>query len=359
MGDRILSALRFETPLIKDTDCQALFPTSPTTFNHPQDRMNETQLALMSSTEWYTPTPRNLSSPYCYLIILVKIHSRIITLSQRTHETTKNDFYYQESAIRGSLRDWYNAVPDEIRNVYAEISKDTPPVNPKKTWFNAFIMILYNCIRMYNEKRDLFLNIEENVALAASSSAAREVFLSGCDLAGILSGFLKYNPSFFYAPPFVAASVFGAGLMVMIVSRLDLNPNDVQMSGMHLQAIISTLTQHSVLYNIGTDQKIVLERLLTCHDPILLTLAMKSMKNMKGEVYSESSANMLSLDAEDPDFEMPQFNALNMQGGQRFKNQELLQSVANMSNPYSDLMMGVSGTEDSTFDQLFNFQDNK
>jgi hypothetical protein len=370
LGDRLLSALRFDPPLIRDEDCSALLPSVPGQFYHPQDKMDILQIALMSSKEWYIPSPRKLSIS-AYLLILVKIHSRIIAFSQESkdprNKLSRSDYLYRECAIASSLRDWYAAIPDQVRNVVQEINGDKPIKEPKVTWKFAFIMILYNCIRIYLPKRSLLANIKENVGLAATSSAARDIFLAGCDVAAIIQGFLKNNPSFHYVPPFVASCVFGAGLMLLVVSRLNLNPNDIQIAHMNVQTCIACLTQHSNLYNIGTSQKALLERLQTCQEPVLLVLAMNSLKNLKGDAIPSISNNMLQaddgnddlLDHEEPPIPLNSLipPAMPYQGARGFAEPALLESVAQMANPYSDLMMGVKVNDDFGFDQMFNFAD--
>jgi hypothetical protein len=365
LGDRLLSALRFEPPLIKDEDCLVTLPCIPGQICHPQDQMDSLQAAIMSSKEWYVPTPRNLSIG-AYLLILVKIHGRIIAFSQESknprNRLSKADYLYRESAIASALRDWYASIPEHVRNVAQEINSDTPPVNPDITWKNAFIMTLYNCIRIYLPKRTLFYNIKENVTLAATSSAARDIFLAGCDVSIILQGFMKHNPQFLFVPPFIASCVFGAGLMLLVISRLHLNPNDVKLAQLNVQACLTCLNQHAVLYDIGTSQKALLEKLHTCQDPVLLVLAISNLKNMKGDVIPSIQNSMLQFDTEDEPLDsldqVQQMNSLSFQSMNTnvYTDSALLESVAHMSNPFAELMMGV--TDDVSFDQMFHFQDN-
>ena len=152
VGDRMLSALRFEPPMIKEQDVLVKLPSTPGAVYHPQDNMDELQIAIMSSDEWYIPTPRNLSV-HAYMLILVKIHGRIIAFSQETKSEkavlSKSDFLFRESALSASLRDSYAAIPDFVKNVVAEISSETPPLDPSLTWPAAYIMILYYCIKIY------------------------------------------------------------------------------------------------------------------------------------------------------------------------------------------------------------------
>jgi hypothetical protein len=372
LGDRLLSALRFEPPMIRDEDCHALLPSIPGQFYHPQDQIDTLQVSLMSSKEWYIPSPRNLSVS-AYLLLLVKIHSRIIIFSQEAkdprNKLSKSEYLYRECTIASSLRDWYAAIPDKVRNVVQEINGDKSIKDPKVTWKFAFIMTLYHCVRIYLPKRTLLGNIKENVTLAASSSAARDIFLAGCDVSAIIQGFMKHNPSFHYAPPFIASCIFGAGLMLLVVSRLNLNPNDIQIANMNVQTCIACLNQHATLYNIGSSQKLLLERLQTCQEPVLLVLAMNSLKNLKGDAVPSIANNMLQADDGTEDLDQTEeqqplsLNALlsspniPYQGPRGFAEPALLESVAQMANPYADLMMGVQMNPDFGFDQMFNFSD--
>ncbi|KAJ3259960.1 hypothetical protein HK103_001470 [Boothiomyces macroporosus] len=372
LGDRILSALRYESPLIKDEYCLVRLPASPESVFHPQDKMEILETSIMSSNEWYIPTPRNLAHE-SYLIILVKLHGRIIALSKENKSTrtklSQAEYLFRECSLSSALRDWYAACPDSIRNVLQDINKDTPPANPKKVWNNAYIMILYYCIKLYLPKKSLLDNIQENVQLAASSSAARETFLAGCDCAAIVQCFLKHNPSFHYVPPFIASCLFGAGIMLLVVSRMNLNPNDVALAEFSYQTVVTSLAQQSALYNIGTSQKALLDRLETCRDPVLLVLAIKSLKNMKGEAYATSSSEMLLADPDeisgatmDALSDGPldtQFRSMGVpmnMGMTAYANTELLETVAELSNPYAELLMGVGmSNPEPTFDQLFDF----
>jgi hypothetical protein len=357
MGDRIMSALRYEPPLIDDLDCKVQLPNLKEL--HPQDFSSKVQITLMSTKEWYIPSPRNYS-PTAYLIILLKIHNRIIKLSQEIKDrpNAEHDYFYRENAISGSLRDWYAAIPNNVRNAYHEISKPEPPTDPKATWYYAYIMIIYHCVRIYSKKRIITMNIQENVTLAASSSAAREIFLASCDLTAILQGFSKHNSNFYYVPSFLASCVFGAGLMIMVISRLQLNSKDLAVCRLNLQTAIACLGRYNELYNHGYDQKRVLEKLSTCHDPVLLLLALKSLRNLKGDFFTQGSDNMLSVDpevsGEDVNLTFHPYNP-SSNGGQQFKNAELLESVAQMANPFSDLMMGVSSKNEISLEGLFRF----
>ncbi|KAJ3306858.1 hypothetical protein HDV03_003895 [Kappamyces sp. JEL0829] len=369
MADRMLSALRFEPPLIKDVDCGVRLPISASNMNHPQDHIDKLQIAIMSSTEWYVPTPRNLSTE-AYLLLLVKIHGRIIAFSQDTKSEriamTQAEFLFRESALSAALRDWYAAIPDNVRNVLVDIKGDTSPPDPKATWGHAYIMILYYCIKLYLPKQSLLANIQENALLAASCSAAREVFLAGCDLAAILQCFLKLNPEFKHVPPFVASCIFGAGLMVLIVSRMNLNPNDVAMAEVALSTFSACLNQHATLFNIGNPQKALLDRLATCRDPLLLVIAIKSLKNMKGDTVSSLSTDMLvASDEPDEDDNFPvdpqRFNnplqipqvSTNLLGS--FSDSALLESVAQMANPYASLLIGGGTVVQDDFSNIFDF----
>jgi Fungal specific transcription factor domain len=341
MADRMLSALRFEPPMVKESDIGVTLPSLPGAVYHPQDNMNELQIAIMSSDEWYIPTPRNLSVN-AYLLILVKIHGRIIAFSQEQKSDKKtvpnSDFLFRESALSASLRDWYAAIPEFVRNVLNQINNDKPPLDPVQTWHAAFIMILYYCIKIYLPKQSLLKNIEENIQLASSCSAAREIFLAGCNLADILQSFLKHNPEFLFVPPFVASCIFGTSLMTLIVSKLNLNPTDIIRARENLVIFSSCLHQHASLYNIGNAQKAILDRMMTCDNVTLLFFAIKNLRNMKGESVAAMSSDVLVASETDVlPMAYPTESSL-------YGDTMLLQSVAIMSNPYNDLMIG-SGAE--------------
>ncbi|KAI8897926.1 hypothetical protein BC833DRAFT_591862 [Globomyces pollinis-pini] len=362
-GDRLLSALRYENPIITDAQCLIRLPSHPTNQfpqAHPQDYKELLEVGIMSSDELYVLTLRNLSVN-AYTVILVKIHSRIahITTNLKGHSKKKSQalFLLREMTIRSALNDWHNALPDSIRNVLQEINSDIPPADPKTTWNNAFLMFLYHAIKCDLPKLSLFRNIETDANLAASCTAAREVFLSACDCAAILQGFLKHNPSFSYVPPFLAYCIFGVGIMILVVSRMNLNPNDISMADLSYQTIKASLAQQSALYNIGTQQKILLERFETCRDPVLLVLAIKSLGNLRGDSLVDSKVDMLVPSPEEELDEHPLFNQPTSQPMQMeaFGNSELLESVAEMSNPYADLMMGVGLNNDVKFDAMFDF----
>jgi hypothetical protein len=348
-------------PLIRDEDCLAYLPASPGLFTHPQDHADSLSIGLMSSSDYYVPSPRNLGVR-SYLLILVKIQTRIISLShdaktKRTHMTEYERLYRLE-AIAGSLRDWYAAIPDKLRNVHQELSGDGPKFNPQETWFNVFVMFLYHCVKIYLHKRSLFANVRENVTMAASSSAAKEIFLAGCDIALLLQGFLKYNPNFLHAPPFIASCIFGAALMVLIVSKLNLNPNDIVLSNLHVQTFLTALNQYSSLYNIGTGQKALFEHLQSCQDPVLLVMALSSLKNLKGDIVPQAgSESLLAGDNGEDNDQIEDFHNSppRIPSSRAFAESSLLESVAEMANPYSDLMVGMPLKEDAMFEQMFNF----
>ena len=201
-------------------------------------------------------------------------------------------------------------------------------------------------------------NVRENGTLAATSSAAKEIFLAGCDIAVLLQGFLTHNPNFYYCPPFIASCIFGAFLMVLVVSRLNLNPNDIQLLNIHMQTYMACLNQHIALYNIGTNQKNFIERMKMCQDPVLLVMALSSLKNLKGDmVPTMQSTSLLTGDSLN-DNEVDDLPPMTLQGMRyNLGDPTLLQSVAQMSNPYTDLMVGLEVSDEQNFNQIFNFPD--
>jgi hypothetical protein len=94
---------------------------------------------------------------------------------------------------------------------------------------------------------------------------------------------------------------------------------------------------------------------------------MNSLKNLKGDAIPSISNNMLQaddgnddlLDSEEPSIPLNSIipSTMPYQGPRGFAEPALLESVAQMANPYSDLMMGVKVNEDFGFDQMFNFAD--
>ena len=297
------------------------------------------------------------------MILLLKIETRIIAVTQdgngRRSNLTDSERLYRIECIAGSLRDWYNSIPDNLRNVHLEISGEVPPNNPDDVWFRVFVMFLYHCIKIFLRKRALLTNVRENGALAATSSAAKDIFLAGCDIAVLLQGFLAHNPNFYYCPPFIASCIFGAFLMVLVVSRLNLNPNDIQLLNIHMQTYMACLNQHIALYNIGANQKGFIERLKMCQDPVLLVMALSSLKNLKGDmVPTMASASLLTGDNSNDNEVGDDIPPMTLQGMRyTLGDTALLESVAQMANPYTDLMVGLQVTEDPNFSQLFNFPD--
>ena len=364
LGDRILSSLRFEPPMIRDEDCLIHFPADPSHNMHPQDRFESLSIGIMSSTDWFVPSPRGLSIQ-CYLIILLKIETRIISMTQdvngRRSKLTESESLYRIESIAGSLRDWYSSLPENLRNVHLEINGDFAPSNPDDVWFRVFIMFLYHCIKIFLRKRALIANVRENGVLAATSSAAKDIFLAGCDIAVLLQGFLTHNPNFYYCPPFIASCIFGAFLMVLMVSRLNLNPNDLQLLNIHMKTYMACLNQHIALYNIGADQKGFIERLQMCQDPVLLVMALSSLKNLKGDmVPTMASGSLLTGDDSNDSEAIDDQPPMTLQGMRHtLADSALLESVAQMSNPYTDLMFGLQVGNDPMFDQLFNFPERR
>lgn len=370
-------ALRFEAPVIKDRDCLVRLPVNPAVVAHPQDHMETLEIAIMSSSSLHIPTPANLSLT-SYLLILIKIKSHIISFSQESQNNaakqTSEDAIYKESVLLASLDGWLQAVPDSVRNVVAEISRDEPPADPKVVWKNAFMMILYYCVKLYIPKRRLVRNIEQNAGWAASSAAAGEVFMASKNLCAILHGFLKHNPSFLYVPQFVAPCLFGAGLMVLLISRLQLNAADASTAELSFKTIVACINQHALLFNIGTAQKLLLDQLATCKDPLLLCIAIKSLKNIQGESKTSISSDILvandGLEEEEQDLDVARFNTP-LQSAQQlhmysqphlqpallvpdhhdsasFTSPVLLQNVASMQSPFGNMMLcgGTEGMDD-------------
>ena len=142
--------------------------------------------------------------------------------------------------------------------------------------------------------------------------------------------------------------------MILVVSRMNLNPSDISRGEENLVIYQSCLHQHATLYNIGNAQKAILERMLTCRDPILLCFAIKNLRNMKGESLTTMSSDVLVAFEEDEADNLqppaPVYSSTSpVFGG--YGDSALLESVAMMANPYGDLMIGTGGD----FSEIFDF----
>ena len=298
--DRMLGALRYEEPLIKDHECQVRLLGNSKVLPHSQDHSQVMEIALMSSAETFIPSPRNLCIDN-YLILLTKINTRVLNFAiDDSIKPFSSQYYQKELLITASLNEWYSAIPDKVKYVVRDISGDAPPTD-KATWKRAFMMILYYCHKIAVPKVALLANIEENPDLAASSNAAREIFMAARELHDILQGFLKHNPSFLHAPPFIAPCLFAAGVLVLLLGRLNLTPNDATTIDAIYVTIVNCINLHATLFNVGNAQKMLLEHLSLCQDPTLMVMVIKSLRNMRGDTTEALSREILGGDDDQDD----------------------------------------------------------
>lgn len=304
----------------------------------------------MSSEDFFIPCPRGLTVP-CYELLLLKIHGRILSLGQGS--VSKGQMLLRGQMLRRSLDDWYSAIPDSLKNVPAEIQAEpTGITDPRTTWHHAFIMVMYHCVCIDLSKPAFLNNIQEDLGLATSSTATREVFISGIACSNIIQAFLKNNPSFQFVPPFIHVCIFGVGLMLLLLSRMQINHNDVSLAEIGFRSMHLALGQYSLGFQLCGPQKALLDRFMNCNDPVLLVLAIKSLKNLKGETKTTVPTDILVADdaSEEEEGETSVNAPLHQQASSlptslSYNDPSFLESVASMSTPYADLMMGNVGVK--------------
>ena len=86
-------------------------------------------------------------------------------------------------------------------------------------------------------------------------------------------------------------------------------------------------------------------------------MALSSLKNLKGDmVPTMASGSLLTGDDSNDSEAIDDQPPMTLQGMRHtLADSALLESVAQMSNPYTDLMFGLQVGNDPMFDQLFNF----
>ncbi|KAI8818752.1 fungal-specific transcription factor domain-containing protein [Fimicolochytrium jonesii] len=235
--DRYTGVSSDRNMIIDEKDCKVYLPSGDAEWAGPANQLTVVgprtedpfQLAIMTSSSTFTPGMQ-LQSTLAYYAVLIKIFGKIVErnaelrVAHRSKQTSSpiSESDYQLSVLDASLREWFAALPDWMRELGNEFVPELESRNPPP-WSVVYLhMLYYTCVILLHRPKML-------EALRQSSSGANALFQnpaflvcvsSANSIASIASKMAIINPHYIFMTSFVSFSIFQSGLVHLLCLQL-------------------------------------------------------------------------------------------------------------------------------------------
>ncbi|KAJ3408244.1 hypothetical protein HDV05_005075, partial [Chytridiales sp. JEL 0842] len=252
--DRYAGAAADRSMIINEKDCKVYLPCQENLWcsvsscsEEPKEAVpvnDPFQITVLTSTNAFTPgIPQQTSIGY--FVLLTKIFGKVVEYSNLFKPNTKQqgassamsgmnggpvtagavlapnpaDKDYQLSILDASLRSWFSALPESMRNLGVEFAWDLGSESPP-SWQVPYLHIFYHtCLillhrpKMMSSLRDTPQSVQYTPSFSVCQSSATEI-------ASVIRKVSATNPSFYYFTPFVAFCIFQSGLIHVMSNQV-------------------------------------------------------------------------------------------------------------------------------------------